>query len=88
MNNIVLTVGVTSYNRVNELKRALESIKCSTPEKIEILVSEDKSPKRDEIREMVTEFAENSVFKVVFNSNEINQGYDRNLKRIIKGIRR
>lgn len=83
MNNIVLTVGVTSYNRVNELKRALESIKCSTPEKIEILVSEDRSPKREEIREVVSTFAKDSVFKVVYNSNETNQGYDRNLKRII-----
>lgn len=83
MNDIVLTIGITSYNRVNELKRALESIKCSKPEMIEILVSEDHSPKREEIREMVSQFAKESVFKVVFNSNEINQGYDRNLKRII-----
>ena len=83
MSDIVLTVGITSYNRVNELKRALESIKCSTPEKIEVLVSEDRSPKREEIREMVAKFAETSVFKVVFNSNEVNQGYDRNLKKII-----
>jgi len=83
MSDIVLTIGITSYNRVNELKRALENIKCSTPERIEILVSEDRSPKREEIREVVDKFAETSFFKVVFNSNEVNQGYDRNLKRIV-----
>ena len=83
MNKPVLTIGITSYNRVNELKRALESIKCSSPEKIEILVSEDCSPQKEIIREMVSQFAKDSSIKIVFNSNEINQGYDRNLKRII-----
>lgn len=83
MNNIILTIGITSYNRVKELKRALNSIKCSTPEKIEIVVSEDHSPQREEIKSVVTTFAKSTNINVFFNSNEVNLGYDRNLKKII-----
>ncbi|MCI8416500.1 MAG: glycosyltransferase family 2 protein [Lachnospiraceae bacterium] len=79
----LLTIGITSYNRTKELKRCLESIETKFPEKIEILVSEDKSPLRNEIEMLVSEFANKTEFQVRFNSNQYNLGYDRNLKKII-----
>lgn len=84
MNKIILTIGITSYNRTKELKRCLESITTSFPEKIEVLVSEDKSPKHVEIGKIVEEFATGREFIVSFNSNSINLGFDRNLKKIQK----
>ena len=78
-----LTIGITSYNRVNELARCLESIDIKNYS-VEILVSEDKSPKKEEIKKVVNEFADHSNYEVVFHSNEKNLGYDRNLGNIIK----
>lgn len=84
MNNIKrFSVCITSYNRVNELKRLLESIDATKYEdKIEIIVSEDKSPKKDEIEKAVLSFAEKSNYKVIFNTNKDNLGYDRNLGKL------
>ncbi|MCI9480631.1 MAG: glycosyltransferase family 2 protein [Lachnospiraceae bacterium] len=80
----LLTIGITSYNRVNELKRCLESIETKFPEKIEVLVSEDKSPMKKEIEALVSEYAKKVLFQVRFHSNEHNLGYDRNLKKILE----
>lgn len=83
MEKYILTIGITSYNRIFELKRCLESIDSKSFKDVEIVVSEDKSPKREEIAKMVHEFQKNSNYNVNFNSNEKNLGYDRNLKKII-----
>lgn len=83
MQKYLLSIGVTSYNRISELKRCLESIDSIYIEKIEIIISEDKSPKKDQITNIVEEFIKTSKYKVVYNSNEKNLGYDRNLKKLI-----
>lgn len=83
MQEYLLSIGVTSYNRVNELKRCLESIDSINTNKIEIIVSEDNSPKRDQITNIVENFINTSKYKVIYNSNEKNLGYDRNLKKLI-----
>lgn len=80
----ILTVGITSYNRVRELARCINSIKTKYKEDIEVLVSEDKSPLSSEICEMVNTLAKNSDYKIRFTTNEINLGYDMNLKAIIE----
>lgn len=77
-----LSICITSYNRVKELRRCLESIDANESD-IEIIVSEDKSPKREEIRQTVSEFSQSSKYKVVGNFNEQNLGYDRNLAKLI-----
>jgi len=50
---------------------------------VEIIVSEDCSPKKIEIRSLVEKIAQTSQFVIKFNSNEINIGYDRNIKKLI-----
>ena len=79
-----LTIGITSYKRVKELIRCLSSIKTSYVEDIEIVVSEDKSPLSEEIKEEVEYFAQNSTYNIRFTSNERNLGYDMNLGAIIQ----
>ena len=78
-----LSICITSYNRTNELKRCLESIDSKFISEVEIIVSEDKSPLRVEISKLVSDFAEASPYKVFFNSNETNLGYDNNLAILI-----
>ena len=79
----LLSIGIASYNRPVELLRCLESIDTKYTDKIEVIVSEDKSPKQKEIAEVVREFSKTASFSVRYNTNENNLGYDRNLKKLI-----
>lgn len=79
----ILTVGITSYKRINELVRCIDSIQTKYVNDIEILVSEDKSPLSFEIEQTVKEIAKQSKYKINFTSNDINLGYDMNLGAII-----
>ena len=83
----VLTVGITSYKRVNELIRCIKSIHTKYIDKIEILISEDHSPLSKEIAEAVHKLSEDSVYNIRFTTNEVNLGYDMNLGAIIKKSR-
>jgi len=84
MDNPILTIGITSYKRINELRRCIESIDTQYVDKIEILISEDHSPLSNEIFKMVKELSEHSKYNIRFSSNEINLGYDMNLGAIIQ----
>ena len=81
---MILTIGITSYNRVNELERCLRSIDTKYDDDIEVLVSEDCSPLHSEIERMVLNLNAELIYDIRFCSNENNLGYDRNLGEIIK----
>lgn len=83
MMDYLISVCITSYNRVHELRRCIDSIDSKYTDKVEIVVSEDCSPKKDEIKEMVLSLKETKPYQMVFNSNDCNLGYDRNLKKLI-----
>ena len=78
-----LTIAVTSYSRVSELERCLLSIDASMIEDIEVIVSEDCSPKKIEITALVARLSASSKFHLKFNSNHRNLGYDKNIKKLI-----
>jgi len=80
----ILTIGITSYKRIDELRRCINSVKTKYVNDIEILVSEDKSPLSHEIGEMVTGLSHESEYCIRFTSNEVNLGYDMNLGSIIR----
>lgn len=78
----LISICITSYKRIKELERCLNSVDSKYKEKIEIVVSEDCSPQKKEIASLVETFASQSPYHVVFNSNIDNLGYDRNLKKL------
>lgn len=80
---MILSICITSYKRVNELKRCLLSISTIYSDDVEIIISEDCSPLKYEIKKMVDSLRDRISFKLTFNSNEDNIGYDRNLKKLI-----
>ena len=83
MDKYIVSICITSYNRVNELERVLRSIdSLKYVDQIEIIISEDKSPRKEEIRQAVNFYKQNSKFRVLFNTNENNLGYDRNLGKL------
>ena len=54
----ILSIGITSYKRVKELVRCLNSIQTKYVDDIEIIVSEDSSPLSEEIKKTVERVAE------------------------------
>lgn len=50
------SVLIPSYNRPNELRRCLESVLSSDCDDYEIVVSDDNSPRSEEIREVIDSF--------------------------------
>ena len=81
--NKTFSICITSYNRVKELERMLNSVDSKKYlNDIEIIVSEDKSPKKELIKKVVDDYSTRSPYSVVFNSNENNLGYDRNLGKL------
>lgn len=79
-----ISICIPSYNRPQELLRLLESIDSKYTNNVEIVICEDKSPKRTEIGEVVAKFSEKANYKVNYNENEINLGYDNNIKNLVK----
>lgn len=83
---IFLSICITSYNRISELERCLKSIDINERfiNDIEIVIGEDCSPKKDEIKRTVNNFINHSEYHIRFYSNAINLGYDCNLGNLIK----
>ncbi len=75
-----LSICITSYNRVSELERTLRSIDYS--DDIEVVISEDCSPRRMEIKEMVEKVDAELNLNILLNLNENNLGYDNNLGKL------
>ena len=79
----LISICIPSYNRPVELKRLLESIDSTKPELIQIVVCEDKAPKRQEVASVVTLFQNTTVYDLRYIENETNLGYDKNLRQLI-----
>ena len=85
MKSTFLSICIPSYNRPNELIRLLRSLPKDVYNDVEIVISEDKSPKRTEINIAVQKFKlSNPDLKIIYSENESNLGYDLNLKELIK----
>lgn len=83
MEKLLFSICIPSYNRPQELKNLLQSIDFSEPEIMEIVICEDNSPQREEIRKIVEQFKSTTHYKVVYVENIENLGYDRNLRALI-----
>ena len=83
MNKPLISICITSYNRINELIRLLNSIDTKYIDEIEVIVSEDHSPLREQIEDRVIEYSKTSLYQIIFNSNKENLGYDNNLAKLI-----
>jgi len=79
-----LSIGILAYNRPLELQEALNSIASGCKEIIEVVVSEDCSPKKKEIEAVVIEFRKNNpLIQTLYFSNKVNLGYDHNLRSLL-----
>ncbi len=83
LNSPLISICIPSYNRLSELQRCLESVDALDASSVEIVISEDCSPNKKLIGQMVDDFIKNSQYEVIYNSNVNNLGFDRNLAKLI-----
>lgn len=78
----LLSICIPSYSRPSQIFDLLTSVDCDA-KSVEIVVSEDRSPKQEEIRARVRAFQSTSSYRVQYSENERNLGYDGNIRRLI-----
>ena len=84
-NKFFISICIPSYNRPSGLQRLLESIDSKRHvNEIQILICEDNSPKRSEVKSVVDEFKKNSPFQVKYIENEVNLGHGANWRQCSK----
>jgi len=82
-----ITLAIPSYGRPAETRALLESILAADDLPDEVLLCEDMSPQREEIRARVLELTEAFHARgttLTWHENEHNLGFDRNLKALIR----
>lgn len=77
-----ISICIPSYNRPQELLRLLKSISKDVSDIIEIVICEDNSLKREEIRTVVNLFIAENNFEILYIENETNLGYDANIRNL------
>ena len=78
-----ISICIPSYNRPDGLLFLLNSIDPLLSDELEVVICEDKSPKRIEVREAVRLFKASSKLNIRYFENEQNLGYDKNLRELI-----
>src|SRR5579859_4313036 len=81
-----ISVAIPAYSRCQELTELLQSIYEQTLLPSEITICEDKSPEREGIRRIVESWRgwfETESCSVNYHENEVNLGYDANLRKVI-----
>lgn len=79
----LLSICIPSYSRPVQIANLLSSVDCD-PQNIEIVVCEDRSPRREQIRSAVQAFAARTPYGVRYFENDNNLGYDGNLRRLVE----
>lgn len=79
-----ISVCIPSYNRPAELKRLLESFDSKNPDQVQIVICEDKAPKRMEVRGVVETFIQGTNYNVKYIENLENLGHGKNLRECIR----
>lgn len=82
-----ISICVPSYHsekRPGNLYGLLKTIDVKNIEDIEIVITDDKSPKIEIVRTEVENFKSETRYHVVFKENVENLGYDRNIKELTK----
>lgn len=77
-----ISICIPAYNRPSELLSLLDTIDCD-PSFIDIVIAEDNSPNRLEIRSVVASFSSRSPYNVVYLENDTNIGFDANLRTLV-----
>ena len=82
--NCKISVCIPAYNRPELLAPLIESVLSQNYANFEIVVCEDKSPKRQEISEIAAAYGKQHPGVIFYHENEVNLGYDGNIRNLIE----
>ena len=82
-----ISICILSYNRPETLKRLLLTLDTKHKSALEIVICEDCSPKRDEIKQVAAEYRDNSGIPLTLILNEKNLGYDGTFNQLLKNAK-
>lgn len=77
-NSPFFSVLIPSYNRPETLKRSIDSILDQDFESFEIIVSDDNSPRQDEIKAVALLYESNNNVKFYFQKNNLKEPENKN----------
>jgi glycosyltransferase involved in cell wall biosynthesis len=80
----LISVCIPAYNRAVLLPALLESILSQEGADFEIIICEDKSPEREQIRSVAEQYTKVLPERISYHENELNLGYDGNLRCLIE----
>ncbi len=80
---MILSIAIPSFDRPDELIRLLTSIDLKNYSDFEVVICEDFSRSRSEIRSKVHSFKDKSSMQINYFENEKNLGYDRNIIELL-----
>ena len=81
-NNPFLSICIPSYSRPQQLYSLIKSIDCN-PLEVEIVISEDNSPKKLEVRKIIEKVKKTSSYKIHYHENIVNLGFDGNIRNLV-----
>ncbi len=84
---IKISVCIPAYNRSTVLPALLESVLTQDFDDFEVVINEDGSPEREQIRAVVESYAGQYPGRIRYFDNERNLGYDANLRALIERAR-
>ena len=79
-----LSVCIPAFNRAPELRQLLDSIVAQEYPHYEVVICEDGSPQRAQIREVVDAYRDRLPGKLRYFENAENLGYDANFRELIR----
>lgn len=82
-----LSVCIPAYNRAAVLPALLDSILVQDFDDYEILICEDRSPERIQIRAVVERYAAVFPGRIRYEENRTNLGYDANIRNLVARAR-
>jgi glycosyltransferase involved in cell wall biosynthesis len=83
LNMIDVSICILSYNRPKHINDLLQSIDLSNRHSCEIIILDDFSPQRQEIKNVINVYKEKVKYDVKYFENETNKGYDITLSNLV-----
>ena len=80
----LFSICIPAYNRARHLPALLDSILSQEFTGFDIVICEDQSPERNQIRTIVDRYAEAHRGIFAYHENEMNLGYDGNIRQLVK----
>nr|MDH4481915.1 glycosyltransferase family A protein [Rhodoferax sp.] len=81
--NPFFSICIPAYNRARHLRPLLDSLLQHDFGSLEIVICEDVSKERPLIAAIVKEYQEHTGIRIAYFENEVNLGYDANIRNLV-----